>query len=111
MSPPSPDHALPPFYTDKANLLAYQRPDGKMEPIEDAAGWERRRGHILANAQLVMGPLPDRTDLTPPEVEVLESVELPTAVRKRVTYLSEPGDRVPAYLTIPKGIDGKAPAA
>ena len=105
-----PEQAAPPFYADKAKLLAYQRPDGKTEPIEDAAGWEKRRSHILANAQLVMGPLPDRSDLAPPEVEVLESVELSAAVRKRVTYLSEPGDRIPAYLTIPKGIDGKAPA-
>src|SRR5437660_6040642 len=45
--------ADPPSYPDKANLLVLQEA-GKEQPITDAAGWAKRRAHILANMQLVM---------------------------------------------------------
>ena len=48
----------PPFYADKAKLLVYRDGD-KDVPITTAADWAKRREHILANMQLVMGPLPD----------------------------------------------------
>src|SRR5262245_24416697 len=44
----------PPFYPDKANLLVY-REDGKEHPVKTPAEWEKRRRHILANMELVMG--------------------------------------------------------
>jgi uncharacterized protein involved in exopolysaccharide biosynthesis len=46
----------PPFYADKTNLLVYRDELGKDRKITDAAGWAKRRAHILANMQLVMGP-------------------------------------------------------
>jgi dienelactone hydrolase len=60
--------------------------------------------------QEVMGPLPDRTSLPSLDVEVIETVRLSGIERRRLTYVSEHGDRVPAYLLVPEGLVGKAPA-
>src|SRR4051794_22849674 len=47
----------PPFYADKANLLVYLDDAGRPVPVKSADEWQQRRGHVLANMQLVMGPL------------------------------------------------------
>lgn len=73
------------------------------------AGAERRT-QVLDAMQLVMGPLPDRTDLPSLDVEVLETVSISGIERRRLTYLAEDGDRVPAYLLVPEGLAGEAPA-
>ena len=102
--------AGPPFYPDKTRMLVYLDGDGREQAIAEAGDWTKRRAHILANMQLVMGPLPDRSRLAPLDMEVLDTEEPPGVVRQRVRFVSEPGDRVPAYLLIPKGLEGKAPA-
>ncbi len=100
----------PPFYPDKADLLTYIDEDGAYQRISSVEGWEKRREHILANMQLVMGPLPDRSKLPELDINVLETTELEKVIRKKITFLSEPGDRVPAYLLCPKELKGRAPA-
>jgi dienelactone hydrolase len=69
-----------------------------------------RRAQVLDAMQLVMGPLPDRTGLPSLDVEVLETVKLTGIELKRLTYVAEDGDRVPAYLLVPEGLAGKASA-
>ncbi|MDP6775898.1 MAG: dienelactone hydrolase family protein [Candidatus Latescibacteria bacterium] len=81
--------------------------DGAERPVVTADDWARRRRHILASMELVMGPLPDRKELAPLDMKVLERVELGSVVRMKVTFVSEPGDRVPAYLIQPKKLSGK----
>ena len=100
----------PPFYRDKANLLVSIDTDGAERPIATAAEWARRRKHILGNMRLVMGPMPDRTKQHPLDVRELEVVRLDKAVRKKITYVAEKGDRVPAYLLIPHDLKGRMPA-
>src|SRR5260370_31878866 len=59
-----PEKPKPPFYADKSNLLVYLDADGKSHPVQSPADWQKRRDHILANMQLVMGPLsPDSAKL------------------------------------------------
>ena len=110
VNPANAQHGNPPFYPDKMRLLVYLDAGGVEHPISTAADWPRRRAHILANMQLVMGPLPERSSLPPLDMDVLENEELDRIIRKKITFVSEPGDRVPAYLLIPKGLAGKAPA-
>src|SRR5262245_64776195 len=50
--------AEPPFYKDKSELRVYLDGKGKAVPVKTAADWQKRRDHILANMQLVMGTLP-----------------------------------------------------
>ncbi|MCX6622536.1 MAG: hypothetical protein NTY38_16005 [Acidobacteria bacterium] len=46
----------------------------------------------------------------PLEVRVLESVAADGYTRKKLVYQTEPGELVPAYLLVPDGLRGKAPA-
>src|SRR5207253_830585 len=55
----------PPFYPDKSKLLIWRDEDGQDHPINKAADWPKRREHILANMQLVMGKLPDAKQKVP----------------------------------------------
>lgn len=71
--------------------------------------WARHRRDTLENMQKVMGPLP-RSSHVKPRITVLEEASEPAFVRKRITYLAEPGDQVPAYLLIPKKQVGRLPA-
>jgi dienelactone hydrolase len=102
--------AGPPFYPDKAKLLVYRDAQGKEHPITTAAAWAKRREHILANMQLVMGSLPDVSRKVPLDVCVTEEVTVGSYVRKKLTYAAEKGDRVPAYLLVPRQRIGKLPA-
>lgn len=102
--------ARAPFYADKSNLLVYFGPDGAKHPVTTAAEWQKRREHILANMELVMGPLPAASRKVALDVQTTEQVDLPKATRKKILYSPEKGDRVPAYLFLPKGLKGRAPA-
>lgn len=50
----------------------------------------------------LLGPRSERCDLEP---HVESTADLGHSLRHRVTYLVEPGDRIPAFLFIPKDID------
>ncbi len=97
-------------YPDKNNLLVYRTDDGQEHPVRTAADWARRRAHILAAMQEVMGPLPDDSRRVPLDVQVNEEVQAPGYVRKKLTFAAEKDDRVPAYLFVPRERKGKVPA-
>ncbi|MFN0053878.1 MAG: alpha/beta hydrolase family protein, partial [Planctomycetales bacterium] len=59
---------------------------------------------IVAGMQQVMGPLPGEEKRTELAVEIEEEVDLGSYVRRKLTYASEPGGRVPAYLLIPQRV-------
>jgi len=101
---------MPPFYKDKMDLLAYLDAEGRPHPIKDTRDWQKRREHILANMQLVMGPLPAADRKVPLDVQVVETERLAKVTRKKITYASEKGHRVPAYLLTPNELKGRAPA-
>src|SRR5437588_3438914 len=102
--------ADPPFYPDKTKLLVWRDAEGREHPITTAADWAKRREHILANMQLVMGPLPDSSRKVPLDVRVTEEVKTANYVLKKLSFAAEKGDRVPAYLLIPREHKGKLPA-
>jgi len=99
----------PPFYADKKRLLVLLDGEGKEQPIVAAADWPRRRAHILANLQLVMGAMPSDDRKVPLDLQVYDEVKLQKYTRKTISYATEPGDRVPAFLLIPHEL--KKPAA
>jgi pimeloyl-ACP methyl ester carboxylesterase len=102
--------AEPPFYLDKTKLLVWRDADGKEHAITRAEDWLRRREHILASMQLVMGPQPGKDRVVPLDVQVSEVTKGDGWVRKKLTFVPEKGDRVPAYLLLPAGSKGKVPA-
>lgn len=104
------DTGSAPAYSDHANLLVYHDQSGVEHPVRTRRDWKLRRGHILAHMQDVMGSLPDTDRVAPLEMQVLQEEETPEFTRRKITFAVESGDRLSAYLLIPHGLNGKAPA-
>jgi acetyl esterase/lipase len=99
-----------PVYPDKAKLLEFRDDDGKVHPVKTPADWAKRRAHILANMQKVMGPLPVADAKVPLDVQFTGEVKTDAFVRKRLTFAVAKGERVRAFLLVPHGIKGKRAA-
>lgn len=99
-----------PSYPDKSNLLIWRDAEGKDNAVRTPDDWRKRRSHILANMQKVMGPLPGDDRKVPLDVQVADEVKGEKWTRKKLTFAVEKGDRVPAYLFIPTERKGKIPA-
>jgi hypothetical protein len=99
-----------PRYPDHSRLMVVRDASGEETPVKRVADWEVRRAHILAHLQAVMGPLPGGERRVPLDVKVVEAIEEPAYIRTRLSYRSEPGDRVPAWLLTPKQSARKGPA-
>lgn len=91
------------------NLLVFHAPDGQVKPVATVDDWRERRAEVLRGMQSVMGVLPGQEKRCALDVKVEDEVDRGTYVRRLITYASEPGCRVPAYLCIPKALL-KAPA-
>jgi dienelactone hydrolase len=102
--------AAPPFYADKTKLLVYIDADGKEHAITKPGDWSKRREHILANMQEVMGPLPDAGRKVPLDVHYIDEKKTDKWIRKKLTFATEKDDRVPAHLFLPAVGNGKRPA-
>ena len=100
----------PPFYPDKMRLLVWRDAKGVEHLISNPQDWQKRREHILANMQLVMGPFPSADERVPLDVQVEQTETLSKVTRKKITYCPKKGYRVPAYLLIPNELKGRAPA-
>jgi acetyl esterase/lipase len=98
------------MYLDKARLLVYRDGAGREHPVTNAAEWAKRRAHILAAMAEVMGPLPDAAHRVPLDVRFGEEERTARHVRRKLTFVAEPGDRVPAYLLLPRERRGRLPA-
>ena len=91
-----------PVYPDHTKLLVVRDASGQEAPVESSSDWQVRRAHILAHLQEVMGPLPGGERRVRLDPKVVETFDEPKYIRKKITYASEPGDRVPAWLFLPK---------
>lgn len=55
----------------------------------------------------LLGPFPERIPIVP---ETLEKVDCGTYTREKIAYEVEPGDKVTAYVCVPKNLTAPAPA-
>ncbi len=104
------DSPAPPSYPDRTKLLVWRDSAGVDQPIRDRAGWQKRRAHILAAMQLVMGPLPSSKSKVPLDVRITEEIKTDKYIRRLLTFAADDKDRVPAYLFLPLRKSGKRPA-
>jgi len=95
---PAPPILEYPNHTDLSFVLDAK---GNKKPIQSAADWQLRREHIARNVARVMGPLPSPLRRVPLYVKEVESVVVGNLVRKKVTFQSDGGSRVPAYIFTP----------
>ena len=79
------------------------------ESVRVLTQWQDRCAQTLESDASGDGPLPDWSDLEPLDVEVIETVKVAGIERRRISYLAEQCDRVPAYLLTPGGLN-PAPA-
>src|SRR5687768_12068646 len=82
------DTAKPPIYPDRNNLLIYRDGD-RAVPVRTPNDWQKRREHVLAAMQLVMGPLPPESRKVALELKVEQEETLPKVIRRRVSFLVE----------------------
>ncbi|MDB5339263.1 MAG: ptpA 1 [Planctomycetaceae bacterium] len=94
--------AAPVAYDEHLDLTYYRDQAGKKHPIEKPADWEIRRQHILANLQLVTGPLPGAKSRVPLDVKLVEEKQIGKLTRRKITYQTDADDRVASWLFIPE---------
>ncbi|HNR32349.1 MAG TPA: prolyl oligopeptidase family serine peptidase [Candidatus Hydrogenedentes bacterium] len=80
------------------------------DPAATALDIEAQRRAPLAGMQAVMGSLPQAARTVAPEIEVIEELDFPKYLRRKITFAVEDWDRLPAYLLIPKNLVAPAPA-
>jgi dienelactone hydrolase len=86
------------------NLLLYRGADGKPRAVQSLDDWKQRRAEIIRGMESVMGRLPGEEKRCPLDVKVEEEADCGKYIRRLITYSSEPGSRVPAYLLVPKDL-------
>src|SRR5439155_11469524 len=82
----------------RTNLLVFHTSKGEAQPVRSRTDWQKRRAEILRGMQQIMGPLPGKEKRCPLNVRMEEEVDGGSYLRRLITYASEPGARVPAYL-------------
>ncbi|MCE9605739.1 MAG: alpha/beta fold hydrolase [Planctomycetia bacterium] len=83
----------------------YLDANGAEQPVKTPADWERRRVQILAGMEAVMGPLPAEVHTKRPlDVQVLATTDQAGIPRQTISFAARNGERVTAYLYIPKDI-------
>jgi hypothetical protein len=73
-----------------------------------AESWPEERRRIHEAALQVLGAFP--TDRAPLDARVVSEEDCGRYIRRKVSLAVQPGDRMPAYLLVPKKLMGKAPA-
>ena len=97
-----------PVYPNHRDLLVVRDLEGKETAIETIADWNVRRAHIVSAVEEVMGKLPGGERRTPLQARVEATIDEPSYTRKKITFASEPGDRVPAWLLTPRRTNDSA---
>jgi predicted peptidase len=98
-------------YPEHQDLTYRLDRDGRKLVVRSPAEWAIRRRHILDNLQLVMGRLPGATTRVPLDVKTVEERRLGESVWRKISFQSDPFDRVPAWLFVPaRSVKEKLPA-
>ncbi len=96
-----------PPYSEHRDMLYVREPSGAVTAVRTAAEWERRRRHIVAHVESVMGRLP--RERGPLELRTLDERKREGFVQRTIRYQALAGDEIPAYLLLPDE-PGKRPA-
>jgi dienelactone hydrolase len=89
----------------KAELIYLHEENGK--PLATTREWDARRKSIKSLLAEFLGTPPNSK--APLDPKIIEETTLDTYTRRKLSYQTELGERVPAYLLIPKNLRGRAP--
>lgn len=87
---------------DRENLLIYRDEKGEIRPVQAVSDWLQRKESILSAMQTVMGPFPGEKQRVPLDPSINWEVDEGSYIIRYISYSSDAGERVPAYLLIPK---------
>lgn len=93
--------ATDPEYRNHQDLVHYLDANGKRHSIESRETWQIRRSHILNSMQRVMGRVPPVTARIPLKVKTLSESDDGVVLRRKLSFQSDPYDRVTAWLLTP----------
>ena len=100
-----------PKYAEHQDLSYYLDPSGAKQSIKTPADWAKRREHIAAWMQTVMGPLPKPEKPIALDIKVEEEVAVGELTRKKISYHTDSTERrVKAFLFLPKVGQASQPA-
>ncbi|MCL2306292.1 MAG: alpha/beta fold hydrolase [Planctomycetaceae bacterium] len=106
--------AIGEVFGQRPDLMTFLDEQGKRQKVQTEKDWKERRREILDAMQEVMGPLPDRDNLPPLDVQIIHVQEEKTFVRKTIRFTAAENEFVPAYLYLPlrdgKSVSEKRPA-
>jgi len=101
--------ALAPRYPEHQDLSYFLDAEGAKVAITTPADWAKRRAHLLAHMQSVMGEVPNATKRVALDLKVVEEVLVNGLRRQKVSYQTEPATRNQAYLFLPMVEDKAQP--
>lgn len=102
LSPATTRSAPEPERLPRTNLLVFHNRSGEVKPVKSKSDWLKRRAEIVRGFESVAGTLPGREKRCKLDMRVDSKVDCGSYERWLITYQSEPGSRVPAYLLLPK---------
>lgn len=100
-------HPTVPVYQEHQDLTYFLDRFGQRRKIASTTDWQVRRGHILSSMQRVLGELPGESFRMPLDVKVLEEKVDGKLIRRKLSFQSDPYDRVTALLLVPADGKGK----
>lgn len=107
--PPAHERSLP-EYPDHSRLLVVRDASGRERPVVTPGDWALRRRHIIDGVERAMGELPTPRRRVPILVRELGRQETERYTRRKITFLAAEGESVPAWVLVPRGLKGPAPA-
>lgn len=96
------EYSVPPSYPDHVSLARVANEQGELRPIENGADWQQRRRHVVQALLQVTGPLPPAAHRVPLDVQVIEERVIEGIRCRKLTFQSDPNDRVAAWLLLPE---------
>jgi len=82
-------------------LLSFKDKDGLSKSVHTKAQWKEKRRQILDSMQMVMGKVPDRSNLPPLDIKITETYTGVNFTRLKISFVAAENERVPAFLYIP----------
>lgn len=96
---------------DHQRVMYFVDEQGTERPVKSRADWEQRRRDIVTGFEAAFGPLPDRKNLGPVKFQVVPGTrsELEKYTREKLEIEVDEGDKLRAWLLVPKGIKARVP--
>lgn len=95
------------FIPKQSGLFTYVDPSGKKKSVRTLSGWEQKRQQTIQGMESAMGRLPDRLDLPPLNMVIIDSLRGENYTRLNIRFTVAENEILPAYLYLPYPNDPK----